>query len=833
MTDSRKDGASWADATPEARTHTLPAELEASELFRACDPSTLGFETTAEVQPWEGTIGQDDALAALRFGISTEGEGYGVFVLGRPGSGRTTHVRRVLAEHAAGRPTPPDRCYVFGFEDPRRPDVVTLSAGLGPRLRTDMHDLIEDIRRALPQALEGEDVSRRRAEIVEGGLRQAREALTHYRKEFEDDPWVALVGDDEGFTVMPARGGEAISQQAFEALPEPLCRTVDEHLLEARRRLADLQRDIQKLNREAQGHVLQLHREVTLAVVAPRVAGLREAYDDEPEARAYLDRVEQDVLQHTDRFLVGEETPPAPFFRPDEDFFRRYEVNPIVVHRPDAGAPVVEEGNPTLRNLLGHVGGQLRFGVLVTDFTRIVPGALHRANGGYLILDAQEVLSHPFAWGALKRTLRTSELRPGDPGAELGLGAPESLEPRPLPARIKVALVGEPELYYLLRALDPDFERLFKVKVDFAPRMARTPEAERAYAAFVASASARLKVAPLAAGAVARLVEEGSRIAGDRTKLTTRLSHIEDLLVESGRAAEGTTVVTPAHVDAALAARVARERRPERELLELIERGTLAFEPRGAQVGQIHGIALLGTGPEPIGRPIRVLATAFLGAEGVVNIEREAKLAGPIHTKGFLVLSGYLGRHFARSHPMVLSANLSFDQLYEEVEGDSASAAELYALISAIGGVPLRQGIGVTGAINQEGLLLPVGGVTHKVEGFFAACQRRGLTGEQGVLLPRRNLDNLVLRKEVRDAVEAGRFHVWTVDRVEEGWPILCGMVAGEADREGRFPEQTVYAAAQARLASWAKQIRRFGGGVAAVGRPGRPKRKSGPSAKR
>lgn len=808
---------------------TVPDGLRASELFRGCDASTLGFRTTAEVQPWEGVMGQDEAMAALRFGLGMEGPGYGVFVLGRTGSGRTTHVRRLLTEHAASRPTPPDRCYVFGFEDARRPDVLTVGAGRGSRLRADMQHLIADIRRALPLALEGENVTRRRAEIVEGGMRQAREALNRYRKRFEDDPWVALVGDDEGFTVMPARGGEALSPEAYEALPEPLHQTVDEHLLEARKQLVDLQRSMQKLNRDAQAHVLELHREVTRSVVAPRVGALREEYADEEEVPAYLDRVEQDVLQHGERFLMGDEdTSP---FSPEDGFFRRYDVNPIVVHTPDSGAPIVEESNPTLRNLLGHVGGQLRFGIVVTDFTRIVPGALHRANGGYLIIDAREVLSHPFAWSALKRTLRTEELRPGDPGAELGLGAAESLEPRAVPARLKVVLVGEPELYYLLRALDPDFERLFKVKVDFAPRMERDGETERGYAAFMASACGRLGVAPLDADAVARLVEEGSRLAGDQTKLTTRLSHIEDLLVESGMAAGGAPVVTAAHVDAALAARAARERRPERELLELIERGTLAFEPRGSQVGQIHGIALLGAGPEPIGRPIRVLATAFLGAEGVVNIEREAKLAGPIHTKGFLVLSGYLGRHFARTHPLVLSANLSFDQLYEEVEGDSASAAELYALISAIADVPLRQGIGVTGAINQEGLLLPVGGVTHKIEGFFAACERRGLTGDQGVLLPRRNADNLVLRKHVRDAVEAGRFHIWVVDRVEEGWPILCGMEAGEADGEGRFPEGTVYAAAESRLGGWAQQIQRFGEGLSEDGT--RPRRARRPSRRR
>lgn len=793
------------------RRQRAAARLGEGELYHGCEPDSLGFATTADMPPLEGHIGQDDALAALEFGTGVTHEGYNLFVLGRAGSGRTSSVRRILARHAGAQPAPPDRCYVYDFTDSRRPAVITLRPGRGPPFRRDLHGLIVDIRSVLPQALDGEDVSRQRADLVEAHVRQAREALDAYRAELEADPFVTLVGNEEGFTVMPARGGEALSPEAFEALPESLHRDVDAHLLEAREKLVGLQREIHRLHREAHGLVVDLHREVTRAVVAPRVAALREDYADEPEVVAHLERVEEDVLAHGEHFVMPEEATFLNIGLPEDDFFRRYEVNTLVSHAPDAGAPVVEEANPTLRNLLGHVGGQIRFGVLVSDFTRIVPGAMHLANGGYLVLDAAELLSRPFAWGGLKRALRTAELRPGDPGAELGLATPEALAPAPVPARLKVVLVGEPRLYYLLRALDPDFEQLFKVKVDFAPHMDRTPAAERAYGAFVATCCTGLGLPPFEAAAVARLVEEGSRQAGDQRKLTTRLGEIEDLVVEAARLAGSTDTVQAGHVDAALGARATRERRPERDLLELIGRGTLAFEPTGDRVGQLHGIALLNLGAEPLGRPVRVLASAFVGAEGVVDIEREAEMAGPIHTKGVLVLSGYLGRHFAREHPLVLSATLSFDQLYEEVEGDSASAAELYALISAIADVPLRQGVGVTGAINQEGLLLPVGGVTHKVEGFFAACERRGLTGEQGVLLPRRNVERLVLRREVRDAVAQGRFHVWAVDRVEDGWPILAGLDAGEADAEGRFPAGTAYGAAQTRLRAWADVIQRFG----------------------
>jgi lon-related putative ATP-dependent protease len=812
---------------------TDPRPLPPEELHLPCDPGTLGFETTEELDPPGGALGQEEAMEALAFGVSVPSAGYNLFVAGQPGSGRTTMVRRILQERAAHRPSPPDWCYVFNFREPRKPRAVRLPAGRGRELRDDMEWLLSELRHAIPIALDSDDVAGRRAQLFQERAREAAAALAELRGEVEDDGHVAFIGGDEGLTVVPARGGEPLSREAFEALPEDVRSEIDERVREVAGRLFQVQRRSVELHREARDRAVDLHREVVRSVAAHRVEMLKDRYREAEGVAEYLDEVTEDVVRFAHRFARGdggdgnggptEDVAEELLVGQQQDFFRRYMVNPLihrVAHRPapaegapGEGVPVVEEANPTLRNLLGRVEGRIRFGFMVTDLTRIVPGALHRANGGYLVLEAAQLLSRPYAWGALKRTLQTGELRPGDAGEETGLPSVESLEPAPIPLDVKVVLVGEVHLFYLLQGMDPDFAELFKVKVDFGPRMPRTPEAERAFGAFIGARCREEDLPHFDAGAVARVIDEAARRAGDRTKLTTRFRDILDLVHESAHMAvqAGETVVAASRVEEALAARVRRNRRPHRELLELIDRGIIAFHPQGERVGQLYGIALNSLGEELFGRPIRVMASAFLGTAGVINIEREASLAGPLHTKGFLVLSGYLGRRFAAENPLVLSASLSFDQLYEEVEGDSASAAELYALMSAVGEIPLRQGIAVTGALNQEGIVLPVGGVTEKVEGFFDACLKAGLTGAQGVVLPRRNVGGLMLRAEIRDAVARGRFHVWAVDRVEEGWPILAGRPAGAREDHGEFVAGSVNRAVADRLARWADLWRGFG----------------------
>ncbi len=796
-----------------------PAPLAASRLYRPCLPENLGFDTTDELDPVATEFGQPDAMAALQFGLAMSDAGYNIFVLGEPGTGRTTLVRRTVREHAKSRPTPPDRCFVSDFRNPRRARVLELETGRAPAFAKDVSDLIAELRDSIPDALASDAVSKRRAALLEEPQERANAELDGLRREFERDPYVALVGSPNAIMVVPARDGQPLDRETYLALPEAEREEIDRHVREATERVATVQRHIQELTREARERIEELNRDVARSMVAFRIAALKERYKDSPDVASYLDAVCEDVVANAEHFSTrpdeqseaGALAAAALLGASGEDFFRRYTVNVLVTHEPGTGAPVVEEPDPHLRNLLGSMGVRFQFGTMVADIGRIAPGALHRANGGYLILQAVDVLTRPLAWAALKRALRSRELRPAESTAELALAVVDAMEPEPVPAHLKVILIGEPALYYLLRSLDTEFSELFKVKVDFQSSIERTPETERAYARLVAGHVREESLPAFDATAVAAIVEEGSRLADDQRKLSARLGEVVDLVRESAHWARvaGRERVRAEDVARAIEERDRRDKRVQRELLELIERGVLAFEPRGERVGQLYGIGLLSAAGALFGRPIRVHASAYMGTGGVINIEREAKLSGPLHSKGFLVLSGYLGWMFARTEPLILSASLSFEQMYEEVEGDSASVAELYALMSAIAEVPLRQGIAVTGAVSEKGQVLPVGGVTQKIEGFFAACERVGLDG-QGVIVPRRNVDNLVLRRDVRDAVEAGRFHIWAIDRIEEGWPILTGREAGEARPDGTFPEGTVHHAVKARLTQWAAEWKRF-----------------------
>ncbi len=777
----------------------MPVELTPQQLHRCCDPSSLGFETTAEIEPLSGALGQEEAMKALAFGVSVASKGYNIFVLGQAGSGRRTFILRDLEARAEKEPTPSSWCYGFNFKDPRHPVALELPAGRANLLRARLDALNADLKRAIPQALEADDVINRRGAIYEDRGRIANATMEAFRKEVEKNPNVVIIGNQDGVVVVPAHKGEAVTKEAYSELPEEARQAIDEAVRTASKKLFQAQKRMHELQREASDLSDELHRQVTRSVVDHRFSILKEFHHESPRVLRHLEEMAADIVENWERFTSTEgeegETPAGIMGGPNpEDFFHRYKVNPVVTRDRHSGAPVLMESNPNIWTLLGRIEGQVRFGVMVTDFTKIAPGALHRANGGYLVIHAEELLSRPLAWTALKRTLRTRELRPEDPASVMGMMVPETLEPEPIPLNIKVILLGEPNTYYSLQQLDPEFEELFKVKVDFTPHMERTPEAERGYASFVAARCEREKLPPFDATAVAAVVEEGSRLSANQWKLSTRFRAIRDLVREAAHVAGSKAeLVSREHVEGALEDRHRRNNRPHREMLDLIKRGVLFFEPVGEKVGQIHGIGLIQISDEAFGRPIRVMCSAYLGSEGVINIEREALMSGRIHSKGFLILQGYLGRTFARSKPLLLSASLSFDQLYEEIEGDSASAAELYALLSAISGVPIRQNLCITGAINQDGTILPVGGVTEKIEGVFGAFEQLGLTGEQGVIVPRRNVENLVLRRRVRDAVAEGRFKIYAIDRVEEGWPILTGLEAGVMQEDETFPEGTVH----------------------------------------
>ncbi|HSG80916.1 MAG TPA: ATP-binding protein [Gemmatimonadota bacterium] len=791
-----------------------PAALKPEQLKRACDPSRLGFKTTAELQPLTESIGQDQAMSAVRFGLEVSHRGYNIFATGLPGSGRSTMIRQLLEARAADEPTAPDWCYVYNFNMPREPLALEIPSGRGPQLRDDVSNMLQELKVSLPKALQSDEFRRERDEIAERAVEAQRNIIEGFQQTIEAESNVALVQTPSGYVVVPAQGNEPLDDKSFQALPEEQREEILAKRRDMEKVFSEVQHQAREMERAAQRRVIDLQRSVAHNVVAHGVGELKARWSDVPGVVKHLNRMAEDIVKNADQFAgTPDESAVESPMGEIEDPMANYTVNVIVTHEPDSGAPVIREENPTYHNLIGRIEHRVQFGTMVADYSLITAGAIHRANGGYLILDAADLLQKPIAWTALKNALRTQSIRLEEIIEYTSLIATTTLKPQPIPLECRVVLIGDPYTYYMLHAYDDDFRELFKVRADFSPYMNRDADSERGYGEFIAARGEEESLPPFDAAAVARVVEFGSRLAGHQQHLSTQFGAIGDLTREAGFFARGEEqmLVGLEHVKRAIAEREQRVNRPERELLRLIEDDTLAVEPTGEKVGQLYGLAVLSAAEHEFARPIKIECSAFMGTSGVVDIEREVRLGGPLHNKGVLVLSGYLGDLFAQDHPLIMSASLSFDQLYEEVEGDSASAAELYALISAIAEVPLRQGIAITGALNQNGQIQPIGGVTTKIEGFYRACKRRGLTGEQGVIIPTRNLLNLVLNDEVVDAVQHGAFHIWPIRQVEQGWPILSGVAAGTRGDDGKFPADSVYGRAAARLWMWATGWKDFG----------------------
>ncbi|UCC47514.1 MAG: AAA family ATPase [Gemmatimonadota bacterium] len=811
-------------------TIRTPSSLKPEQLRRACDPATLNFKTTAEIEPLREAIGQDLAMRAVRFGLDVEHPGYNIFALGLPGSGRATMIRQLLEDRAKDEPAAPDWCYVSDFGAGREPNALEVPAGRGPELHGDVERLLADLQASLPKALNSDEFRKKRDEIAERAMELQRKMIEEFQKRVEEEPYVTLLQTPTGFVVAPAFGKQPIDDQQFQNLPEEQREQILKRRREVEKAFAEVQRRVREAELNARSEVQKLQRTEASDVVDHCVGRVEHRWSSVPDVVQHLERLAKEIVENAEQFSDTQDESESGQSLPveSEDQLAAYRVNVIVHNKPDGGAPVIHEQNPTYHNLIGRIEHRVQFGTMVTDFSQITAGALHRANGGYLILEANNVLQKPLAWAGLKNALRTQAIRLEEMLEYTSLIATTTLKPEPIPLSCRVILIGDPYTYYLLHAFDDDFRELFKVKADFSPYMTRDADGERAYGAFIAARCEEESLPPFDACGVARVAEFGSRLAEHQERLTTRFGAIGDLVREAGFFAKANAheVVSEQDVQRAIEEREDRVNRAERELLELIENDTLTVEPSGERVGQLYGLAVLAAAEHTFARPIKVEASAFMGTSGVVDIEREVRLGGPLHNKGVLVLSGYLGELFAQDHPLIMSATLSFDQLYEEVEGDSASAAELYALVSAIADVPLRQGIAITGALNQKGDIQPIGAVSTKIEGFYRACRRRGLTGEQGVIIPARNIPNLVLNDEVIEAVRQGQFHIWPIRQVEEGWEVLAGMPAGERDEHGDLPEDSVYGRTAAKLLEWARGWREFGRPV----RKGRQPPEGGPT---
>lgn len=792
----------------------LPTGISSERLRWRCDPEELGFQTTAEVQPLDGLFGQDRGAEAIELALGLAAEGFNLYVAGPPGTGRETAVRDQIARAAASRPAPPDWCYLHNFQDPARPIAVELPAGQGPVLARDLDEFVVSCRREIPSLFEREQYQQRRAAILQGIERQREQRFVSLQ-EIANDAGFALQETPVGIATIPLLGpGKPMSPEAFALLPDERQATLRAEGQRLQGAIGDFLLAIRRLEREAQEQLATLDREVVTFAIGHHLDALRERYASIAVIVGHLAAIQADLLANLDDLRQPEGGQvPAPFAQRGSPY-ERYRANVLVTNRPDDGAPVVHEPNPTYYNLLGRIDYRASLAAMATDYTLIKPGAFHRANGGYLLLQAREVLLNPFAWNILERALRDRELRIENLGDQLSAIPTATLRPEPIPLKVKVVLIGDLATYQLLHQLDPDFRRLFRVKAHFGALLDRTPEAIRAYAAFVSHQVRHVGLLEFDRAAVARVVEYGSRLAGHQRRLSAQFDQIAEVLIEADFHArrDGAGQVGAAHVERALAAMEHRANLVEEETQRLIDDGTIAIDTRSEMVGQIHGLAVADLGDHRFARPARITARVGVGGDGLINIEREVELSGPTHSKGVAILGGYLLGQYARDLPLALSARLTFEQTYSEVDGDSASSAELYALLSALADLPLRQGIAVTGSVNQRGEVQAIGEATRKIEGFFAVCKAQGLTGEQGVIIPASNVQHLQLHDDVLASVEAGEFRIWAVGHIDEGLAILSGTTAGERLPDGTYPVETIHGRVQRRLRDLATHLSDFGG---------------------
>jgi len=770
--------------------------LPATALRWRCDPEGFDFETTEALEELDEFVGQTRALDAVRFGITIRREGYNLYVLGPPGVGKRTIVQSFLEAKSADEPKPDDWVYVNNFDNPHQPRALRLPPGRGPTLVEDLGILFEDLHTAIPAALELEE-HRNRLQEIEAEVKERQSHAFESLADKAAQREIRLIRTPAGFALAPLREGEVLSPEEYEKLDEERRAEIQAAVDELQTELRALVEKIPQWRNEIRRNTKELNQQATRLVVGQALAQTRKRYTDLPEVLTFFDALEASIIERADEFRVQDDEAAGALggaAAARRSLADAYRANLIVEHSQTRGAPVVYLEHPSYVNLMGRVEHETQMGTLVTDFTLIKPGALHRANGGYLVVEAVRLLQQPFAWEALKRALYSQHIKIESLGESLGFISTVSLEPEPIPLDVKVVLLGDRMLYYLLYQADRDFGELFKVAADFEERMDRSEENCRLYARLIATLVRREGLRHFDRTAVARVLEHSCRVAADAEKLTTHMRTVADLLRESDYWAEqeGCGRVSVRHVQQTIDKQVYRGERLRQHVQEEIQRGTLLIDTDGQRVGQVNGLAVIDLGNFAFGRPSRITATARLGKGEVVDIEREVELGGAIHSKGVLILSAFLASRYAQRHPLSVSASLVFEQSYGMVEGDSASVAELCSLLSALADVPIKQSLAVTGSVNQHGQVQPIGGVNEKIEGFFDVCRARGLTGDQGVLIPASNMKHLMLRDDVVAAAASGRFHVWPIETVDDALSLLTGLPAGVPDFAGAFPAGTV-----------------------------------------
>ncbi|MEN3975172.1 AAA family ATPase [Emcibacter sp. SYSU 3D8] len=801
---------------PTATDAPVHLPLPASALCGQCDASTLGFETTAEITEANGVIGQQRAIEAIEFALGMDKPGYNLFAVGPRGTGKYRLVRGLVEQAAANRTGELDWAYVYNFDDERRPCALSLPAGRGEVLAEAMKKLVHDSRAALTSAFSGEDYRNAVQAIQDDVERRQNAALEELRAQAAAKN-ITLLNTPMGMGFAPLADGKVMEPENFNQLPEEDRKRIEEDIRDLQEGLRVAMQKMPAVLREVRERIETLNEETAEFATGGLVRAVQQSFSDLEAVATYLERVHADLKDSVDLFLKAQKPPEddrGPSRGPEADsFFRRYLVNLIVEHKDGAPAPVVYEDEPTYERLIGRIEQRVEMGTLVTDFSMIRAGALHRANGGYLLLDARKVLMQPMAWEALKRALRAGEVRIEPVFGAMGLPVTTMLEPEAIPLQVKIVLLGEGNIYYPLHAYDPDFPGLFKVMADFDERVVRDDATVQKMARLIAARARSESLRPFHRNAVARLIDDMSREEEDSERLSANVEHLTDLMREADYLAgkTGHDVVTAGDVNDAVDAGRRRVSRINERMQAEIMRQTMLIDTAGAVVGQINGLSVYTIGAAAFGKPSRITARVWLGRGDVLDIERTVALGGPLHSKGVLILSGYLGAQYSQDMPLSLSASLVFEQSYGGVDGDSASSAELYALLSALAEAPIFQHFAVTGSVNQRGQVQAIGGVNEKIEGYFDLCDRRGLSGKQGVLIPTANVKHLMLDRRVVEAVEARKFHIHAVSSIDQGIEILTGVAAGKADENGLFPPGSINARVAARLHGFAEARQRFG----------------------
>ena len=787
-------------------------ELEYKQVRKTCPENFIQCEATDELEPLSEIIGQARAVQALQFGLDIQEEGFNIYVAGMPGTGKKTAIMTFLEQKAKTVSVPPDWCYVYNFEDSQKPNALKLPAGKGSKFVKDMEKLVEDMKKALTTAFESDDYANRREETLKQYEDKKQELMKELNKKAQDAGFV-LQRSQIGMLIVPVINGQIINEQQFSILPQ----NVKEEIQDKRKQLQDelrtAFRQFRDVDRESEAAVEKFNKEVANFALDPLLDSMKEEYGEIEECIEYLDAVKNDILDNLSAILGAQQEPSNPLEammgRSAPDPTERYQVNLIVDNSKLEGAPVIMEMNPGHDKLFGTIEKEARFGALVTDYTMIRGGSAHEANGGFLIIPIEELARNPGSYETLKRTILDKNLEIEELMARMGYISTKSLRPEPIPFTAKVILVGETRYYYMLYQADSEFKKVFKIKAEFDSTMDRTVENVQEYAKFMCTLSNKEGLKHLESTGIASIVEYSSRLAADQEKLSTQFAEISDIIREANyyAAENGSEFITGEHVQKAIEAKVYRSNLIEEKIGEMIERGTILVDTEGEHIGQVNGLAVLGLGDYMFGKPSRITASIGLGKEGIIDIEKKAEMGGPTHTKGVHILTGFLTQRYAKKHPLSLTARLTFEQSYSGVDGDSASSTETYAMLSALSGVPIKQNFAVTGSVNQKGEVQAIGGVNQKIEGFYDLCRVRGLSGDQGVMIPASNVKNLMLRDDVVEAIKDGKFHIYPVETIDEGIEVLTGVPAGEVNENGEYPEDSINYLVQKRLDNMAELL--------------------------